>query len=93
MCGAAGNIPPGYKSLNSSKNHSEAATYVKECNLWSSLGADRYAWALVFLSLLLFFPFLGSRDFWAPVGPCRLLLLWLPARLQPLFRFAEDYRP
>ncbi|PYJ65007.1 MAG: hypothetical protein DME76_18950, partial [Verrucomicrobia bacterium] len=29
----------------------------------------RYSLCLLFLSVLLFFPFLGARDFWAPVEP------------------------
>ena len=42
---------------------------MKRWNCRSDFGTNQYAWALVFLVLLLFFPFLGGRDFWAPVEP------------------------
>ena len=42
---------------------------MKRWNWRSDFGTNQYAWALVFLVLVLYFPFLGGRDFWAPVEP------------------------
>jgi 4-amino-4-deoxy-L-arabinose transferase-like glycosyltransferase len=42
---------------------------MKRWNCRSDFGINQYAWALVFLVLLLFFPFLDGRDLWAPVEP------------------------
>jgi hypothetical protein len=36
---------------------------------WTFLGVEAPLWFLGFLSVALFFPSLGSRDFWAPVEP------------------------
>lgn len=37
--------------------------------LFPNLSEKRCVWMLIILSLLLFFPFLGARDLWAPVEP------------------------
>src|SRR5918999_1837282 len=42
---------------------------MEKWNAWCNVSTNQYAWVLVFLALLLFFPFLDARDLWTPVEP------------------------
>ena len=53
--------------LNSKSETSSTQVRRREC--WSAFITNHYAWAVLFLALLLFLPLLGDRDFWAPVEP------------------------
>jgi 4-amino-4-deoxy-L-arabinose transferase-like glycosyltransferase len=56
-------------SICQRRNRKEALTGTKSWSLRSNVFTNHYAWLLVFLAFLLFFPFLNARDFWAPVEP------------------------